>query len=194
MKSAMHRIAPALLGVLLTTCSTLAGAQAYPVRPIRVIVPFAPGGATDAVVRMIAPRLSENLGQQVVVDRATGQVKVERVTAAADAGQIINPDGLTNQLEGGVIQAVSWTLKERVRFDRARVTTRNWDDYPILTFEEAPSVEVVLLDRPHEPSLGVGEGMMGPTAAAIGNAVFNAMGVRVRDLPLTRERIIAASA
>ena len=68
--------------------------------------------------------------------------------------------------------------------------TRNWEDYPILTFEEAPSVELVLIDRPGEPSLGVGEGMMGPTAAAIGNAVFNAMGVR--DLPLTRERVLAA--
>ena len=126
---------------------------------------------------------------EVVVEEV---VRVPRIVAAIDCGRVVNPDGVANQAEGGVIQAVSWTLKERVRFDRARVTTRNWDDYPILTFEEAPSVEVVLLDRPHEPSLGVGEGMMGPTAAAIGNAVFNAMGVRVRDLPLTRERVVAA--
>ena len=126
---------------------------------------------------------------EVVVEEV---VRVPRIVAAIDCGRVVNPDGVANQVEGGVIQAVSWTLKERVRFDRARVTTRNWEDYPILTFEEAPSVEVVLLDRPHEPSLGVGEGMMGPTAAAIGNAVFNAMGVRVRDLPLTRERVIAA--
>ena len=119
-------------------------------------------------------------------------VRVPRVVAAIDCGRVVNPDGVVNQAEGGVIQAVSWTLKERVRFDRARVTTRNWDDYPILTFDEAPLVEVVLLDRPDEPSLGVGEGMMGPTAAAIGNAVFNAIGVRVRDLPLTRERVVAA--
>ena len=126
---------------------------------------------------------------EVVVEEV---VRVPRIVAAIDCGRVVNPDGVANQAEGGVIQAVSWTLKERVRFDRARVTTRNWEDYPILTFEEAPSVEVVLLDRPHEPSLGVGEGMMGPTAAAIGNAVFNAMGVRVRDLPLTRERVVAA--
>jgi CO/xanthine dehydrogenase Mo-binding subunit len=126
---------------------------------------------------------------EVVVEEV---VRVPRIVAAIDCGRVVNPDGVANQAEGGVIQAVSWTLKERVRFDRARVTTRNWDDYPILTFEEAPSVEVVLVDRPHEPSLGVGEGMMGPTAAAIGNAVFNAMGVRVRDLPLTRERVVAA--
>jgi CO/xanthine dehydrogenase Mo-binding subunit len=119
-------------------------------------------------------------------------VRVSRVVAALDCGRIVNPDGVKNQAEGGVIQAVSWTLKERVRFDRTRVTTRNWDDYPILTFEEAPAVEVVLMDRPEEPSVGVGEGMMGPTAAAIANAVFDALGVRVRDLPLTPERIAAA--
>ena len=119
-------------------------------------------------------------------------VRVSRVVAALDCGRVVNPDGVVNQAEGGVIQAVSWTLKERVRFDRTRVTTRTWDDYPILTFEEAPAVEVVLMDRPEEPSVGVGEGMMGPTAAAIANAVFNALGVRVRELPLTPERIAAA--
>ncbi len=119
-------------------------------------------------------------------------VRVTRVVAAVDCGRIVNPDGVINQAEGGVIQAVSWTLKEQVRFERSRVTTRNWEDYPILTFEEAPAVEVVLLDRPNEPSVGVGEGMMGPTAAAIANAVFNAIGVRVRDLPLTRDRVVAA--
>ncbi len=137
----------------------------------------------------------KNLGDWVAVVAEVvveDVVRVPRIVAAIDCGRVVNPDGVANQAEGGVIQAVSWTLKERVRFDRARVTTRNWEDYPILTFEEAPSVEVVLLDRPHEPSLGVGEGMMGPTAAAIANAVFNAMGVRVRDLPLTRERVIAA--
>jgi CO/xanthine dehydrogenase Mo-binding subunit len=126
---------------------------------------------------------------EVVVEEV---VRVPRIVAAIDCGRVVNPDGVANQAEGGVIQAVSWTLKERVRFDRTRVTTRNWEDYPILTFEEAPSVEIVLVNRPGEPSLGVGEGMMGPTAAAIGNAVFNAMGVRVRDLPLTRERVVAA--
>jgi nicotinate dehydrogenase subunit B len=119
-------------------------------------------------------------------------VRVQRVVTAIDCGRVVNPDGVVNQAEGGIIQAVSWTLKERVRFDRARVTSRTWLDYPILTFDEAPAIEVVLLDRPGEPSIGVGEGMMGPTAAAIGNAIFNAMGVRARDLPLTAERIAEA--
>jgi nicotinate dehydrogenase subunit B len=119
-------------------------------------------------------------------------VRVRRVVTAIDCGRVVNPDGIRNQAEGGVIQATSWTLKEQVRFDRTRITTRNWDDYPILTFEEAPEVDTVLIDRPDEPSLGVGEGMAGPTAAAIANAVYGALGVRVRDLPITRERILAA--
>ena len=119
-------------------------------------------------------------------------VRVEHVVAALDCGRVVNPDGVINQAEGGIVQATSWTLKEQVRFDRTRITTRTWEDYPILTFNEVPRIETVLIDRPDEAWLGVGEGMVGPTAAAIGNAVFNAMGVRVRDLPLTRERIIAA--
>jgi CO/xanthine dehydrogenase Mo-binding subunit len=126
---------------------------------------------------------------EVVVERT---VHVERVVAAVDCGRIVNPDGILNQTEGGIVQATSWALKECVRFDRTRVTTRTWEDYPILTFSEAPVVETVLINRPEAPSLGVGEGMMGPTAAAIANAVFNAMGVRVRDLPLTPDRIVAA--
>lgn len=119
---------------------------------------------------------------------------VTRAVAAVDVGQAINPDGIINQTEGGIIQAISWTLKEQVRFDRERVTTRTWEEYPILTFPEAPPVEVHLLDRPNEAPLGAGEMAAGPTAAAIANALHHALGVRVRDLPLTRERIIAASA
>ena len=119
-------------------------------------------------------------------------VRVRHAVAAVDCGRVVNPDGIRNQAEGGVIQAISWSLKEQVRFDRTRITTRNWDDYPILTFSEAPTVDTVLIDRPGEPSLGVGEGMAGPTAAAIANAVYDALGVRVRDLPITRERIVAA--
>jgi CO/xanthine dehydrogenase Mo-binding subunit len=137
----------------------------------------------------------KNLGDwvAVVAEVTVAQaVRVTRVVAAVDCGRVVNPDGVVNQAEGGVIQAVSWTLKEAVRFDRSRVTSRDWSSYPILTFEEAPEVEIVLLDRPDEPWVGVGEGMMGPTAAAIGNAVFDALGVRVRDLPITRERVAAA--
>jgi CO/xanthine dehydrogenase Mo-binding subunit len=124
---------------------------------------------------------------EVVMDRA---VRVARVVTALDCGRIVNPDGISNQAEGGIVQAASWTLKEQVRFDRTRITTRTWDDYPILTFSEVPEIETVLIDRPEAASLGVGEGMQGPTAAAIGNAVCNALGARVRDLPLTPERIV----
>jgi CO/xanthine dehydrogenase Mo-binding subunit len=137
----------------------------------------------------------KNIGDYVAVVAEVAvedAVRVPRVVAAIDCGRVVNPGGVANQAEGGIVQAVSWTLKEQVRFDRTRITSRNWDDYPILTFAEAPAVDVVLLDRPGERSLGVGEGMQGPTAAAIGNAVFNALGVRVRDLPITRERILAA--
>ena len=121
-------------------------------------------------------------------------MKVERAWAAVDVGQVINPDGVVNQIEGGIVQTISWTLKERVAFDRDRVTSRNWDDYPILTFAEVPEVKVALIDRPELPPLGAGEGAQGPTAAAIGNACYNALGVRVRDMPFTRERLISALA
>ena len=115
-----------------------------------------------------------------------------KAVAAVDCGRTISPDGVANQVEGGVVQAVSWVLKEQVRFNRSRVTTRSWDDYPILRFSEAPPVEVTIIDRPDQPSLGMGEAVAGPTAAAIANAVFDAIGVRVRDLPLTRERMMTA--
>jgi CO/xanthine dehydrogenase Mo-binding subunit len=128
----------------------------------------------------------------VVVDRRTGEVRVTRVVAAADAGQIINPNGLAMQIEGGIVQSASWTLKEAVRYDRTQVTSRDWAGYPILTFPEAPGVEVHLLNRPDEKPVGSGEASSGPAAAAIANAVGNALGRRVRDLPLAPERIRAA--
>jgi len=127
----------------------------------------------------------------IVLDRRTGRVGVNRVVAAVDAGQIINPNGLSMQIEGGIVQSTSWALKEAVRFDRTRVTSRDWSSYPILTFREAPEVEVHLLDRPEEPPLGSGEAASGPAAAAIANAVSNALGSRIRDLPLDPERIRA---
>jgi CO/xanthine dehydrogenase Mo-binding subunit len=131
----------------------------------------------------------------VIVEVEAGhELRVKRAWAAIDAGQAINPDGIINQTEGGIIQTVSWTLKEQVKYDRERVLTLNWDDYPILTFPEVPDVEIVLLDRPDDPPLGAGEGAQGPTGAAIGNAIFNALGVRLRDMPFTRDRLIAAMA
>jgi nicotinate dehydrogenase subunit B len=134
------------------------------------------------------------LAAEVEVDRTTGRVRVTRVVSAVDAGQIVNPDGVVNQIEGGIIQSASWTLKESLRFDRTRVTTRSWADYPILRFDEVPEVEVVLLDRPNERFLGVGEGAQGPAAAAIANAIAHATGKRLRALPFTSDRVKQALA
>jgi len=130
----------------------------------------------------------------VEVDRASGKVRVTRVVSAVDAGQIVNPDGVVNQIEGGIIQSASWTLLESVRYDRTRVTTRSWADYPIIHFAEVPQVEVVLLDRPEERFLGVGEGSQGPAAAAIANAIAHATGRRLRALPFSPERVKQALA
>jgi CO/xanthine dehydrogenase Mo-binding subunit len=121
----------------------------------------------------------------------THVVRVTRLVVAADVGFVVDPDGAANQLEGGAVQATSWALKEAVRFDRTRVTSDAWERYPILRFSEAPEIEVVLMSS-RERSVGAGETVMGPTAAAIANAVFDAVGARVRDLPLTPERIAAA--
>jgi nicotinate dehydrogenase subunit B len=134
------------------------------------------------------------MAADVEVERKTGLVRVGRVVAAVDAGQIVNPDGVINQIEGGIIQSASWTLKESVRFDRTRVTTRSWADYPILRFADVPAVDVVLLDQPSGPFLGVGEGAQGPTAAAIANAIAHTIGKRLRALPFTPERVKQALA
>ncbi|QNI05412.1 xanthine dehydrogenase family protein molybdopterin-binding subunit [Mycobacterium kubicae] len=123
---------------------------------------------------------------------AVNEVRVRRLVIAVDAGLVINPDGAANQIEGGAIQATSWTLKERVRFDRMNVTSTTWETYPILRFSEVPAVEVEFVAAQKNSPLGVGECAQGPTAAAIGNAVCDALGVRVRSLPLTTEQLIAA--
>jgi CO/xanthine dehydrogenase Mo-binding subunit len=128
----------------------------------------------------------------VEVERKTGAVRVTKVHAAIDAGQVINPDGLINQTEGGIIQAISWTLKEEVGFSPQRVTSRDWTRYPILTFPDVPEIKVTVLDRPSEKSLGAGEAAQGPTAAAIANAIAHATGARLRDLPLMPERVKGA--
>ena len=124
----------------------------------------------------------------VTVDRA-GNVKVTRAVSTVDAGLAVNPDGIINQIEGGIIQSASWTLKEQVKFDRQRITTRSWADYPIFTFNDVPAVEVHIINMPNERSLGVGEGSQGPTVAAIANAIANATGKRARDLPFTADKI-----
>ena len=124
---------------------------------------------------------------------ATTSVRVTRLTIAVDVGQVVNPDGVRNQIEGGAIQSIGWTTKEQVRFDRRDVTSRTWEEYPILTFSEVPPVHVELVDRPELPPLGAGEASIGPTAAAIGNAVRDALGITVRTLPLTPANVIEAS-
>ncbi|MFG3591881.1 molybdopterin cofactor-binding domain-containing protein [Bradyrhizobium sp. RDI18] len=120
------------------------------------------------------------------------EINVRKLTLAVDVGEAINPDGVINQIEGGAIQATSWVLKERVRFDRERITSTSWTEYPILRFSEVPDVEVEVIQRPDMDPVGAGEAAHGPVTAAIANAVFDALGVRVRDLPITRDRIIAA--
>jgi CO/xanthine dehydrogenase Mo-binding subunit len=126
----------------------------------------------------------------VEVDRKTGAVKVPRVVIAADIGRAVNPDGAKNQLEGGIVQAVSLTLMEQVAFDRRQITSRDWSGYPILRFSEVPSIEIVLMDR----SLGAGEGSLPPTSAALANAFAHATGRRLRALPMTPERVKASLA
>jgi CO/xanthine dehydrogenase Mo-binding subunit len=130
----------------------------------------------------------------VRVDRESGRIHVERAVVAADAGQVVNPEGLSSQIEGAFTQSTSWTLKEEVQFDRKGVTSTDWSRYPILGFREAPEIEVVLLNRPGAPYLGVGEGAMGPAPAAIANAVYDAVGVRLRTIPFTPERVLEALA
>lgn len=118
--------------------------------------------------------------------------RVTHLWIAADIGEVINPDGAINQIEGGAIQATSWALKEEVRFSREALECGSWESYPILRFSEVPDVRVELLSHPDQPPLGAGEIAHGPTAAAIANAIHNALGVRVRQMPLTRDRMLAA--
>jgi nicotinate dehydrogenase subunit B len=120
---------------------------------------------------------------------ADTDVRLRRLWLAVDVGRVINPDGVINQVEGGAVQSASWTLREQVRFDRDQITSAGWDSYPILRFTEVPDVTVRVMDAPGEAEVGAGEVAQGPVAGAIGNAVADAVGVRVRDLPLTRERI-----
>ncbi len=130
----------------------------------------------------------------LTIDRATGQIQLDKAVIAADAGQIINPDGLRNQLEGGFIQSASWTLKEQVTFDQTGITSLDWQHYPILTFPEVPTLETILLGQPGLPPLGSGEATQGPTPAAIANAVYAAIGVRLYQIPFTPASVLSALA
>jgi nicotinate dehydrogenase subunit B len=129
---------------------------------------------------------------EVEVDIGTGHVHVARVVVGQDSGLVINPAGVQHQIHGNVIQSVSRTLKERVSFDAQSVTSREWGGYPILTFPEVPIIQVVMVPRPDQPPLGVGESASVPSAAAIANAIFDATGVRLREPPFTAERVRSA--
>jgi nicotinate dehydrogenase subunit B len=130
------------------------------------------------------------IATEVEVNRETGRPRLVRAVAAVDSGQVVNPDGLINQIEGAILQSMSWTLYESVSFDDTRITSIDWQTYPILRFNAVPdSVAVHIIDRPGEPFLGSGETGQGPAAASIANAIADATGKRLRDLPLTRKRI-----
>lgn len=131
---------------------------------------------------------------EVAVNRRTGEIKVERVCLAHDCGQLINPDGTINQVEGGVIQTVSRTLMEQVTWDRTKVLSRDWVSYPILRHDQVPKVLVDLIDQPGQPSWGAGEPTACAIPAAIGNAVFDATGARLRAVPFTPQQVLAALA
>ena len=120
-------------------------------------------------------------------------VKVDKLWIAVDVGRVVQQDGVINQIEGGAIQTVSWVLKEAVQFDRTRILSNTWETYPILRFSEVPAIEVKVIDRPLEKSLGAGEATHGPVAAAIANAIADALGVRVRDMPLGTDNITKAA-
>ncbi|MFO1115348.1 MAG: molybdopterin cofactor-binding domain-containing protein [Beijerinckiaceae bacterium] len=132
------------------------------------------------------------MGMDVAVNRRTGQIAVEKVWCAHDCGQIINPDGVRAQVEGSIIQTLSRTLLEEVKFDRTRVTSANWTSYPILRFDQVPKIEIELLDRPNDPPLGAGEAACSCVPAAVGNGVFDALGVRLRTIPMVPQRVLAA--
>ena len=130
------------------------------------------------------------IATEVEVNRETGRPRLVRAVAAVDSGQVVNPDGLSNQIEGAIVQSMSWTLYESVTFDDTRITSIDWQTYPILRFNSVPeSIEVHIINRPGQPFLGSGETGQGPAAASIANAIANATGKRLRDLPLTRKRI-----
>ena len=146
--------------------------------PDRYVEPFAKAGADSLLVHAELP------GHLDTLRRIKGLGK--------KVGTVINPDGVINQVEGGAVQSTSWAIRERVTFDRARITSLSWDTYPVLRFTEVPEVAVRIVAAPGQPETGAGEVAQGPVAAAIGNALAQAAGVRVRDLPLTREQVIRA--
>src|SRR5260221_479505 len=129
---------------------------------------------------------------EIEVDKTTGDVTVKKITLAHDCGLIVNPDGLKNQIEGNILQAVSRALLEEVQFDSTGQKNLDWDSYPVIRFEQVPDVEIVLIDRPEMQPLGGGEPSIVPVTAAIANAIFDATGARMRQVPFTPQRVLSA--
>jgi CO/xanthine dehydrogenase Mo-binding subunit len=129
---------------------------------------------------------------EVEVDKTTGDVSVKKITLGHDCGLIVNPDGLKNQIEGNILQAVSRTLLEEVQFDATGQKNLDWASYPVIRFNQVPEVEIVLINRPEMQPLGGGEPSIVPIGAAIANAIFDATGARMRRVPFTPERVLAA--
>lgn len=129
---------------------------------------------------------------EVSVTPRNGRVNIVRAVAANDSGQMVSPDGIANQIEGGMTQSFSWTLKEEVKFDTSQILSSDWASYPIITFSEVPPIDLVLIDRPGEHFLGTGESAQGPSGAALANAIADAIGARVRQVPFTPDRVMAA--
>jgi CO/xanthine dehydrogenase Mo-binding subunit len=132
------------------------------------------------------------IGMEVAVERASGRIKIERVCCAHDCGQMINPDAVRAQIEGSILQTISRVMMEEVKFDRSSVVSVDWASYPILRFSDVPKIEIELVNRPTMPPLGAGEAACAAVGAAIGNAVFDASGARLRTVPFTPERVKAA--
>lgn len=156
-----------------------------------------PGGGTAtgrgmAFVKYENNRTYVGMVATVEVVRATGVITAKHFAVVQDCGQIINPDGVRNQIEGNVVQTVSRTLIEQVHFDRSRVTSIDWQTYPILTFPHVPEVDIDLIDRPDERPWGAGEPSSAIVSAAISNAVFDAIGVRLRSVPFTPQKTLQA--
>ncbi len=137
-------------------------------------------------------RVNWHFALEADVDRDSGAIAISHVVCAVDCGEVVAPDSIVNQTEGGILQSLSWTLYEAVHFNDTRILSADWSAYPILRFSAVPdSVEVHVVDNPGSPYLGVAEAAQGPTAGAIANAFRHATGERIHDLPYTRERVKA---
>jgi nicotinate dehydrogenase subunit B len=151
-------------------------------------------GRGFSYVRYRANEVYVAMAMQVGVDPGTGKVSVERVVCAHDCGLVVNPDALKNQIEGSIVQSLSKMLLEEVTFDRSRVTAVDWTSYPVIRFPDVPPIEVALIDRPDQPLMGAGEASLAPVGGALGNAIFDATGVRLTTVPFTPARVKAALA